>query len=191
MRQETKDMREKKTKKKKSLLWRLIRAALYLMLIFLVTAFLFLCIFFYAIFSGSDDEMVDSVSLRNSLGGETQNLQMTRGELKHYELQRNLLAYSINPEIKSYYKRTGFYPKSLNDLPIGKTDEFIKYHRGIHYYSGKKDKPQFYRLSWLASSPWNGMQCVGGIKPTDPSGHELIGEQAEPVDGDCYVLDYH
>ena len=174
-------------KKKRSLLWRLISATLYLLLFFLVAVFLF----FILIFSRSNDDFVDSQTLKNSLGGEIQDLQMTRDEMIHFERKRDGLARQINPGIRVFYKQNGFYPKSLNDLPIAKIDEFVKYSRGINYVSGMKNNKPFYKLNWLSSSPWNGMQCLSGIKPKDPSGHELFGEQAKSVNDNCYVLDYH
>lgn len=174
-------------KKKRSMLWRLIRATLYLFLFLLIAVFLFLML----IRAGLNDEPVGYADLRKSLGGEPHNLQMTWGELKHFETMRDRLADKINPEIRAFYKREGFYPKSLEDLPIAKTGEFVQYRRGISYRSGMKNNKPFYGLSWLSSSPWNGMQCVAGMVPKDPSGHELIGEQAKPMNGNCYVLDYH
>jgi hypothetical protein len=163
----------------KKIVWRVIKVSLCLLLAFIVAAILLL----WLIFSGSENDFVDNQTLKNSFGGETQSKPMTRDELKRFELERDSLARLINREIREYYKQSGYYPKSLNVLQIAKTEEYSRYHKGISYGSGIGNNKPAYKLSWLASSPWNGMQCVSGFKLTQ----ELGG----PFYDNCYVLDYH
>ena len=138
----------------------------------------------WLLFSGSDDELVDSWTMKTSLGVENQHQEMTRGEFKDFELERDFLARQINSGIREYYKQKGFYPKGVVVLSIAETDKYAKYHMGIRYRS---DLKTFYSLKWLASSPWNGMQCISGDVPET----ELTQELGVPYYDNCYVNDLH
>lgn len=170
--------------KKKSKLWKWIRVTLYLLLGSVVAIIAIAFLFLWYIASHSGEQIVDRHTQKSSLGFETQHQPMTRDEFKDFELKRDSLARQINSEIRRYYMQNGFYPKRLQVLPVAKTDTFNKYHHGIRYLS---DLKTFYKLNWLASSPWNGMQCVAGDTPNA----KLPQELGTPYYDNCYVNDLH
>lgn len=170
--------------KKESNLWKWIRVTLYILLAGIAAIITIGYFSLRLLSSESGDGFVDSQTIKNSLGVENQHQEMTRDEFNDFELKRDSLARQINSEIRRYYVQNGFYPKGLIGLPITKTDTFNKYHHGINYLS---DLKTFYKLNWLASSPWNGMQCISGDVPNAKLSQEL----GTPYYDNCYVNDLH
>ncbi len=131
--------------KKRSVLWRLIRAMFYPLAVFL-----FILVTLYPLCYDWGN-------------GPSDNQQMTREETQLFNQKRDRLFFIIHAQIGEYYKQNGYYPKSLNDLPITKTDDFFKYRKGITYRSVVMKNKSVYNLELINS--WgevNGKKCYAG-----------------------------
>lgn len=114
------------------------------------------------------------------------------------DFKREKIAVQIKSEIEYYFEQNGFYPRSLDSLPISKNADFISYYKGgvFLYTSAKGDKP-WYHFIWRRDGilgtegsdhglSWNGMQCGN-----DKAHLRLLSEDAQPDANGFYDIDLH
>jgi len=113
-------------------------------------------------------------------------------------LKRERIAIQIKSEIEYYYNQNGFYPESLDVLPISNNTDFISYYKGgvFRYTSQKGDKP-WYHLIWVYDGmlrrqgsdhglSWNGEQCGN-----DKTHLLLMSEDSQPDSNGFFSIDLH
>jgi hypothetical protein len=105
------------------------------------------------------------------------------------DFKRERIAIQIKSEIESYYNQNGFYPESLDVLPISNNTDFISYYKGavFRYTSQKGDKP-WYHFIWVFDGrlPWAGKQCSN-----DKTHLLLMFEDEQPDSNGFYGIDLH
>jgi hypothetical protein len=113
-------------------------------------------------------------------------------------LKRAKLAIKIKSEIEYYYNQNGFYPESLDALPISTNTDFISYYKGsvFRYRAGKGDNP-WYHFIWVTDGilrtkgsdhglSWNGKQCG-----SDKAHLRLLSEDSKQDSNGFFDIDLH
>lgn len=114
------------------------------------------------------------------------------------DFKRERIAIQIKSEIEFYYNQNGFYPESLDVLPISNNTDFISYYKGgvFRYTSQKGDKP-WYHFIWVHDGGLkmlgsdHGISWIGEQCSNDKTYLLLMSEDSQPDSNGFYSIDLH
>ena len=103
------------------------------------------------------------------------------------------LAASAMMQIASYYDKNGYYPKSLQELPLYSSNEFANHvkKRSFQYASYGGDKPK-YVFSWRGGAMnWTGYRCTNDKSVLSKEQYGVIRTYQRADGAVCTVRDLH
>lgn len=120
-------------------------------------------------------------------------LKLAEGDKKN--VYKSELAYSAMDQIELYYKKNGYYPKDLNELPIYSNPEFAIYAKEevntFHYHTYGNDRSK-YSFSWNAGAMnWTGYRCTNYKPDSSKNQDGVIRTYSRQGGVICTEIDLH
>lgn len=96
-------------------------------------------------------------------------------------------------QISSYYFKNGYYPQTLEELPLYSNQEFISYIQSnrlkYNSYGVKKEK---YVFSWIGGAMnWTGYSCTNDKYRKSKQQETIVRSYILPDGSVCTVTDLH
>ncbi len=103
------------------------------------------------------------------------------------------LANSAMLQLASFYAKNGYYPKSLQELPLYKNEEFVIHvNKRSFQYSSYGEKRSKYSFSWRGGAmDWTGYSCTNDKIKQGKNGMGIIRTYQRANDIVCTVRDLH
>ncbi len=111
------------------------------------------------------------------------------------ENRQGELGHTAQKQIVTFYKKNGYYPKSLHDLPIYNDQDFVTLLQKNHifrYSTYGADKKSKYVFSWRGGAMnWTGYSCTNYKSKLSQKEYGVIRTYKMPGGTVCTVTDLH
>ena len=111
------------------------------------------------------------------------------------ENRQDELGQTAQKQIVMFYKKNGYYPKSLQDLPVYNDPDFVtllQKHHTFRYSTYGAEEKSDYTFSWRGGAMnWSGFKCTSYKGNISQKEHGVIRTYTMPGGTVCTVTDLH
>lgn len=111
------------------------------------------------------------------------------------ENRQGELGQTAQKQIVMFYKKNGYYPKSLQDLPVYNDPDFVtllQKHHTFRYRTYSTEGKSKYEFSWRGDAMnWSGYRCTNYKGNVSQDHHGVVSTYTMPGGTVCTVTDLH